>query len=245
MLCIHLADVKAATISRKLRTSKYRPCYKTFRIWKDSKKEDDILKHEKNELVQYSRVTEEVIKSTDFAELYKRFEQDFLIRSEDADHSPFASLHTHNELTALWYTCFLGNCSYLGIPEKMDEPKEYRKVVNLFAKKKVAIVRLKLTTHGKLSRLRDTKLIKDIPEILNEICRKINGIEVYNLAEEVLLITVPDEAADIKQKVEDVLRLKTNYYFESTIAETVLSNKEFLHVYNGLLALSTEFIPTT
>lgn len=234
MLCIHLADVKAATISRKLRTSKYRPCYKTFRIWKDCIKEKAILVQEKNALAQYPKVIEEIKESTNLEELYKKFEQDFLIRSEDAGHCPFASLYTHNELTALWYTFFLENNSYLGIPEKMDEPKEYRKVVNSFAKKKVTMVRLKLTTHGKLSRLRDTKLIKDIPGILQEICSKINGIIVYNLAEEVLLVTVPDEAADIKQKVEDVLQLKTNYYFESTIAETVLSNKEFLHIYNGL-----------
>src|SRR3990172_8713417 len=233
MLCIHLADVKAATISRKLRTSKYHS-HKTFRIWKDSKKEKEILEQDKNELAQYSRVIEEVIKSTDFAELYKKFEIDFLIRSEDAGHCPFASLHTHNVLTALWYIFFLENRGYLDIPFKMEEPKEYRKVVYSFAKKKVAVVRLKLTTHGKLSRLRDTKLIKDIPVILKEIASKLKGVIIYNLAEELLLVTVPDEADDIKQKVEDVLRLKTNYYFESTIAETVLSNKEFLHIYNGL-----------
>lgn len=233
MLCIHLADVKAATISRKLRTSKYHS-HKTFRIWKDSIKEKEILEQDKNELAQYSRVIEEVIKSTDFAELYKKFEIDFLIRSEDAGHCPFASLHTHNELTALWYTFFLENCSYLDIPEKMEVPKEYRKVAYSFAKKKVAMVRLKLTTHGKLSRLRDTKLIQDIPKILQEIGSKINGVVIYNLAEEILLVTVPDEANDIKRKVEDVLGLKTNYYFESTIAETVLSNKGFLHIYNGL-----------
>ena len=234
MLCIHLADVKAATISRKLRTSKYRPCYKTFRIWKDNKKEIDILKQEKNELAQYPSVIEEIKGSTNLEELYRKFEQDFLIRSEDAGHCPFASLHTHNELTALWYIFFLENRDYLDIPFKMEEPKEYRKVVYSFAKKKVAVVRLKLTTHGKLSRLRDTKLIKDIPVILKEIASKLKGVIIYNLAEELLLVTVPDEADDIKQKVEDVLRLKTNYYFESTIAETVLSNKEFLHIYNGL-----------
>lgn len=234
MLCIHLADVKAATISRKLRTSKYRPCYKTFRIWKDNKKEIDILKQEKNELAQYPSVIEEIKGSTNLEELYRKFEQDFLIRSEDAAHCPFASLHTHNELTALWYIFFLENCGYLDIPYEMEEPKEYRKVVNSFAKKKVAVVRLKLTTHGKLSRLRDTKLIQDIPKILQEIGSKINGVVIYNLAEEILLVTVPDKAEDIKQTVEDVLRLRTNYYFESTIVETILSNKEFLHIYNGL-----------
>lgn len=233
MLCIHLADVKAATISRKLRTSKYHS-HKTFRIWKDSIKEKEILEQEKNALAQYPKVIEEIKESTNLEELYKKFEQDFLIRSEDAGHCPFASLHTHNVLTALWCIFFLENCSYLGIPDKMEVPKEYRKVVYSFAKKKVAMVRLKLTTHGKLSRLRDTKLIKDIPDILQEIGSKLKGVIIYNLAEEILLVTVPDEANNIKQKVEDVLRLKTNYYFESTIAETVLSNKEFLHVYNEL-----------
>ncbi|MBM4053093.1 MAG: hypothetical protein FJ264_00170 [Planctomycetes bacterium] len=251
MLCIHLADVKAATISRKLRTSKYRS-YKTFRIWRDIIKDNNILKQEKDALSQYPGVIEEVKKSTNLEELYKRFEQDFLIRSEDAGHCPFASLHTHNELTALWYTFFLGNCSYLGIQEKMDESKEYRKVVNSFAKKKVAMVRLKLTTHGKLSRLRDTKLIQDVTTILKEIAGKIKGIIIYELAEEILVITIPDDVKDIKGKVEDVLRLRTNYYFESTIVETLLSNKEFLHIYNSLFGpyqqnlypkLDTEIIP--
>lgn len=233
MLCIHLADVKAATISRKLRTSKYHS-HKTFRIWKDSIKEKEILEQEKNALAQYPKVIEEIKESTNLEELYKKFEQDFLIRSEDAGHCPFASLHTHNVLTALWYIFFLENCSYLGIPDKMEVPKEYRKVVYSFAKKKVAMVRLKLTTHGKLSRLRDTKLIKDIPVILQEIGSKIKGVAIYHLPEEILIVTVIDEARNIKQKAEDVLRLRTNYYFESTIAETILSNKEFLHIYNGL-----------
>lgn len=127
MLCIHLADVKAAVISRKLRRGKY-PSFKTFRIWKDIKKEPDVRNREKAELAQHDEVLKEISKSTDLAKLYARFEADFLERSEDAGQYPFASLQTHNELTAAWFDFFLKNADYFDIPDEIKDAKTLNKI---------------------------------------------------------------------------------------------------------------------
>ena len=51
MLCIHLADVKAATISRKLRKPRKEGNYhKTFRIWRDARKTKEELEKDKKEV---------------------------------------------------------------------------------------------------------------------------------------------------------------------------------------------------
>ncbi|MFH1562830.1 MAG: hypothetical protein ABIF11_05370 [Nitrospirota bacterium] len=234
MLCIHLADVKAATISRKLRTSKYKS-HKTFRIWKETCKSPEIREKEKNDLAyDYNKIVTMLSGSMDLNELYQELKNDFLVRSEDAGRCPFASLHTHNELTALWFAFFLNNPEHLGIPQVIEDSKLLRKVRYDFCRKQVAMVRLKLKVNTRLSRLRDAKLIKDVPELFKKVSKELNGIIIYNLSEEILVITNPNEADSLGQKIKDVLGNKTNYYFETTVVKSILSNKEFLHNYNKL-----------
>lgn len=232
-LCIHLADIKAATISRKLRIYKYRS-YRTFRIWKDIKKNRDELELGKSAFQDFPNIITELITTTNPQALYEKLLPEFLNRSEDAGGCAFASLHTHNELTGLWTRFFIENKDYLGIPDQMTDPREYRRIIYRFVKKQIAMVRFRLTTHGKLSRLRDTKLIKDIPNILEEVASALKGVVVYELPEEILLITVPSEVQAIKARAEKVLGFKTNYFLETTVVNSALANREFLHNYNAV-----------
>lgn len=172
MLCIHLADVKAATISRKLRTAKYRS-HKAFRIWNDVTKPDDLLQKEKDELSKHDDVLKELKEGDDLNELYEKFEKDFIGRSEDAGHCPFASLQTHNELTALWFTFFLDNFIYLGIPEVMKDSNALKRTKYAFSKKRIVIMRMRLKVNTKLSRMRDAKLIKDVPWDIKNVQRTL------------------------------------------------------------------------
>lgn len=239
MLCIHLADVKASTISRRLRTSKY-GSHKAFRIWRDIKKTNDILVKEKNELVQHPNILDDRLNYINLNDFYNSLETDFLLRSEDAKHCPFASLQTHNELTALWFTFFMNNQRYLGIQETIINSRERNRIMYAFSKTEIAIVRMKLRVNTKLSRLRDAKLIKDIPRILEELCSELKGVKIYDLADEILAITVPEQASNIAQKVADTLRKKTNYYFETTIVNSILSNKKFLYNYKKIFGTYQE-----
>lgn len=233
MFCLTLADVKAATISRRLCVTKY-ISHKTFRIWKDTKKTSQELKQEKDELKSHGVVFDDIKKIVKPNELYDRYKRDFVVRSEDAGRCPFASLHTHNELTAIWFSFFLDNSEYFDIPGEIKETRELKRVMYATSKKKISIVRIKLNTNSKLSRLRDTKLINDVPLLLEKVNDKLNGAIIYHLPEEILFITTPDNSVNIEQKVKELLGIKTNYYFEATVVDTVLSNKEFLYNYNKL-----------
>lgn len=233
MLCTHLADVKAATISRKLRTSKYRS-YRTFRVWRDTKKSPEILEKEKHELAAYPAILMEIGKHATLDDLYARFQTEWLARSEDAGHCPFASLNTHNLLTATWFEFFLNNRQYFQIPDTVSDAKELRNAKYAFSRTRIAIVRMKLRVNTKLGRLRDAKLIKDVPDILCEIASALSGKAVYILPEEVLMVTLPGDAATIGRTVQDTLKDRTNYYLETSVVETMVSNRAFLHNYNPI-----------
>lgn len=236
MLCIHFADVKAATISRKLRTTKYRS-HKTFRIWKDVRKTKDVLDIEKRDLSQYDEILKEIKDTPVLSKLYQRVENDFIVRSEDAGRCPFASLQTHNELTAVWFTFLLNYAEYFEIPDVITDVNSFRKVYYKFPKKEIYVVRINLRVNTKLSRLRDAKLIKDIPDILKQLNDKLKGSLIYSLPDEILIVAIPEEVSCIEQTVKEVLGNKTNYYFESKAVKTVMSNKEFLHKYNEIFGI--------
>jgi hypothetical protein len=231
-LCIHLADIKAATISRKLRTFKHGLHYRTFRIWKDGKKSPEVLQQEKNTFKAFPNIPDDLKSAVDLNGLYARLMPEFENRSEDARSCPFASLDTHNELTGLWTSFFLQNQAYFGIPDRMEDPRDYRRTIYFAMKRQVAVVRVRLTTHGKLSRLRDTKLLKDIRPIMEHMAAALKGVVIYTLPEELLLITVPSETEAIKKRAEQVLSVRSNYYFETTVVNSVLANREFLYNYN-------------
>jgi len=116
----------------------------------------------------------------------------------------------------------------------MADLYRYRQILFTFLRKKISFVRIRLTSHGKLSRLRDTKLIQDIPQILKEMSNELGGPIIYRLPEEILMVTIPADAIEIAKKAEKVLGVRTNYFFEVTISSTILSNKDFLHKYNKL-----------
>ncbi|PIX31706.1 hypothetical protein COZ60_03090, partial [Candidatus Bathyarchaeota archaeon CG_4_8_14_3_um_filter_42_8] len=232
--CIHLADVKASTISRKLRTSKYQS-FKTFKIWSDSatnRARGEIDLGQKNNDAE--KIIDELINATDLASFYDKYKQDFITRSEDKARCPFASLHTHNELTALWFNFLFNNSDYFEIPEIISDIKDLRKTVHRVAGKRITLVRIRLATPGKLSRLRDVKLIKDIPDELKDICNGLKGEIIYELPEEILLVTKPEDADDVKSRIEKTLNGKTNYYCETSAVGTVMQNKSFLHNYEKI-----------
>jgi len=233
MFCIHLADVKAATISRKLRTAKYQS-FKTFRIWRDIRDFGTNAENVDTALFIVPDILKKLNESKNLDDFYVQFEEQWDYRAEDKKRCPFASLGTHNQLTAAWFELFLNNQKHFGIPEVIHDKTELQKARYSFTKKKIAIVRMRLKVNTKLSRLRDAKLIKDTPNILNEIAKILDGVAIYTLPEEILIVTLPDAVASIQEKVAYTLGYRTNYYIETSVVETILSNKAkaFLHNYN-------------
>ena len=175
-----------------------------------------------------------MIAATDLSKLYDEFQDAFNARSEDAAQCPFASLQTHNELTAAWFEFFLKNAEHFGISDEMPDAKTLRKRKYEFSKKLLALIRIKLTVNSKLARLRDSKIIKDVPEILQSLRQAVNGVTIYDLSDEVLVAAIPGEAENFPEKVRAVLGQRTNYYVETTVVNSILSNKEFLHTFNKL-----------
>ena len=73
---------------------------------------------------------------------------------------PFASLETHNRLTAVWFEFLMDNATYFEDYQFLANPKDLRKAKYLFSRKRIGIIRLRLKVNTKLSRLRDAKLIE-------------------------------------------------------------------------------------
>lgn len=232
-LYLKFADICASKISRKLEKSGYES-RRTFSIWKDSKKNKDELKKEGEGLIQYSSIVDELKSVTDLNVLYQKYEKEFTLRSEDKGKCPFASLHTHNELTAAWFSFFLQNSDYFDAPAEIKEASELNNVMDVFSCKKILMVRIKLNVNNKISRLRDTKLLEVVPQLLKGISGKLNGSIIYCLPEEILFIAVPEDLRDVEGKARQILSNRTNYYFESKMVETTLSEEEFLGNYENL-----------
>jgi len=231
-LYLKFADIYASKISRILEKSGYK-AYKTFRIWKDTKKDKDELEKENKEAVQYSSIVDEIKTTTNPNDLYQKYEKEFILRSEDKDNCPFASLHTHNELTAIWFSYFLQNSDHFDAPEKI-EAAELSNIMDIFSKKQISLVRLKLNVNNKISRLRDTQIINAIPSLLEDVCNKLKGAAIYHLPDEILFLSIPKNLQDVEQRVKEILSNKTNYYLETIVVETSLKPEEFLTNYKKL-----------
>ncbi|MBM4137364.1 MAG: hypothetical protein FJ241_11110 [Nitrospira sp.] len=232
-LYLKFADICASKISRKLEKSGYKS-YETFRVWKDIKKNKDELNKESQGIVQCSSIVDELKNATDLNVLYQKYEKEFILRSEDKDHCPFASLHIHNELTAIWFSYFLQKSDYFEAPEVIKDTIELSEIMDVFSEKKISLVRLKLNVNSKISRLRDAKVFNVIPQLLKDVSNKLKGAVIYHLSEEILFISTPDDLKDIEQKAKEILSNKTNYYLEITVVDTSLKRDEFLNNYNKL-----------
>jgi len=229
---ISFADTRASMISRRLQG-----IYKSetvFKVWKhnlDSLKPPckHILECKPDELIKEVKGC----KDSEALRLFEKYrEKEFEVRSEDtAGKYPFASLYTHCILVKRWHEFFIENSNYFEIPlqiETLDKSIELK--YKILMGKPIYFVRLKLRTSTNLARLRDTKVFKDIPQIIRDISKDVKGSVLYSLGEErervfkgdeVLLVTVFPEQ-EIIEKIKN--RLSSNYFMEIKIAETLLYN---------------------
>lgn len=238
-VCIKLADIKASTISRKLRVTGLKQAVnyprRIFNIWRgddeDGKTDDTMIALD--EIFMSFRNT------IDLDVLYSKYSKNFGVRAEDK-RRPFSSLDTHNDLTARWASFLYRNREEYGIPETVLDRSSLRKILYSFNKKAICMVRAKLNTNYKLSRLRDAKLIKDIPALLAQFAEGSEGTAIYELPEEVLFIGRRDMRAQLADKAKELLGNRTNYYFEMVGVETGLENGKFLNQYDELFGAFME-----
>ncbi|RLI61797.1 MAG: hypothetical protein DRO88_12625 [Promethearchaeia archaeon] len=232
LFALALADDRASIISRRLQDIYF--SRRVFKIWKDDKmSEEDQIKARKEPQPKNILLLDEIAscKDENAFTLFENHKKEFEERSESAGQCPFASLYTHSMLTKYWYNFFIRNTSHFGIPKVIQKSDDALKLKESILKtKKIIFLRLKLNTRTKLARLRDVKLIKDVPKLLMELSNEL-GSAIYNLGNETLLVCPQTKSEIIENKISS--KLTSNYFIELIKEESYLYDNNHDHSGNN------------
>lgn len=226
--CISYADHKASAISRRLR--RLLSHHLVIHVWKHEHRTDEEFK-------PIEAIFEQALDSRDLKKLYSDHLTDMEERSETAntrDGSSFTSLRTHAELTASWADFLLRNADRYRLPVGTDSAYRFRKPLE---KGKVVLVRCKIRTHGRLARLRDLQMVRDIEVRKKLVVRALGRVSLYELPDEILIPMHPDLAEEIGDLLKPTL--STNHFIEFTPAPSPFLNAKgngegFLHNFHTL-----------
>ena len=229
--CISIADHTASAISRRLKH--IYAGRSVFHVWRDEPKAY-------GEAVPIPGVFEDACNTPDLEVLFgrKMYQNEFARRPETmnrADGSSFTSLLTHAELTAVWAEFFMGNADYYGIPEGPANIWEMKRGID---KSSVVLLRCKIRTHGRLARLRDLQMVKEVAEKRAELAGALGGALLYELPDEFVVAVTPDVESEARGLLEK--HLTTSHFVELNPVKTVLKHsrkgKGFLHNFGELFA---------
>lgn len=231
--CISFADHKASAISRRLR--RVYASREVYHVWRD----EPTPYGDPNPV---SGVVDYACQETNLEKVLEKYAPDLQERPETlskGDGSSFTSLLTHGELTAAWARFFMENADYYGIPESASHVWQIlrgRQGSGLLGKS-VLLLRCRVRTHGRLARLRDLQMVREIEDRKTDAVKALGGVLIYDLPEEALIAVRPDLRPAMESSLQDILT--TNHYIELADAETPLMSAkrdkhDFLHNF-GLL----------
>jgi|GEM_PF-2583659 len=235
-VCICLADHKASAISRRL---KHIHASRTvFRVWRDEPRAY-------GESEKHPEVFKAACDTPDLDVLFNDHRSMFEKRPETmakGDGSSFTSLLTHADLTATWAEFFERNANYYGIAETATNVWQAIRDADRKSifDKSALLLRCKIRTHGRLARLRDLQIVKDIADKRANLADALGGALLYELPDEFVVALTPDVESKINKLLED--HLTTSHFVEFACITTVLGNssrktgKGFLHNFGDLFA---------
>jgi hypothetical protein len=232
--CISLADQRASAISRRLRG--IHASRQVYHVWRD----DPTPYGDPDPIAGVY----EFACSHSLDEVFEEYKDAFEKRPETVarrDGSSFTSLLTHSELTEAWANFFLNNADYYGIPEQGQTTWDFLKGSkgDRLLDREVLLLRCKLRTHGRLARLRDLQIVKDIDDMKYELASVLGGQLLYDMPDEVLVVARPDVLPELEARVQGLL--STNHFVEFVASPTVLassrsSKRGFLSNFKELFA---------
>lgn len=215
--CISLADQRASAISRHLRG--IHASRQVYYVWRD-----DPAPYGNPDTIAgvYEFACEHSLD-----EVFEKYKDAFEKRPETVaqrDGSSFTSLLTHSELTEAWADFFLNNADYYSISKHGATVWEFLKGKKgeQLLDREVLLLRCKLRTHGRLARLRDLQIVKEIEDLKTELVSALGSELLYDMPDEVLVVARPDVLPELEARVQGLL--STNHFMEFVASSTVLAS---------------------